>query len=186
MCWDYPRGRGGTRDLDAIGTGGVGLSPRARGNLPVALQEVAVAGTIPAGAGEPASSVMPAAFREDYPRGRGGTRRGCELQRSGRGLSPRARGNRCCRRCWQRQQGTIPAGAGEPSCIQPWQSLNRDYPRGRGGTQSRLQVGQDVLGLSPRARGNLSNIPDAVGQHGTIPAGAGEPASSSRRSSWTC
>ena len=127
---------------------GLGLSPRVRGNLDrhprgseparfgrnmTALRgsipagscrhssrspdEVA-GGSIPAGAGEPASLVCCIV----YPRGCGGT--DVDADRS-RGLSPRVRGNpspRRGRRCHPnrrtvRPEGSIPAGAGEPLAI---------------------------------------------------------------------
>ena len=127
----YPRGRGGTRHPDMGWRGNWGLSPRARGNRG---RSVSVAWA--------------------YPRGRGGTHVCASLVVAGRGLSPRARGNRFGVSWRGRAWGPIPAGAGEPGRRSPMTRTIRAYPRGRGGTIDLAHARGDVLGLSPRARGN--------------------------------
>ncbi len=114
LIWDYPRGRGGTRHNTARSDSFEGLSPRARWNLGAVGVDDDLAGTIPAGAGEPRRRPLTRRTAGDYPRGRGGTRAVHTLAASGAGLSPRARGNRQAIDFEVVLGGTIPAGAGEP------------------------------------------------------------------------
>ena len=44
-----------------------------------------------------------------------------------------------------------------------------------GGTDDAIDCCEDVLGLSPRVRGNHSGVADSVAGAGSIPACAGEP-----------
>ena len=110
----YPRGCGGTGMPYRLMVAAWGLSPRVRGNLVVDVGAQLHDGSIPAGAGEPAPTARAASRLQVYPRGCGGTRtsrgstrppgvypRGCGGTRpppaeatTGRGLSPRVRGNR--------------------------------------------------------------------------------------------
>ena len=78
-----------------------------------------------------------------------------------------------------RGQGSIPAGAGEPSVHGSYHCRTRVYPRGCGGARVLMGHLSSASGLSPRVRGSpfLGRRP-APG-HGSIPAGAGEPGSSS-------
>ena len=136
--WAYPRGRGGTWLSCCRLAKLPGLSPRARGNLAVLLSSGQAAGPIPAGAGEPQSLGPVTGPCRAYPRGRGGTAWSARAGYPGEGLSPRARGNpsqtsRTCTYC-----GPIPAGAGEPCPGVYSASIARAYPRGRGGTVTRI------------------------------------------------
>ena len=135
----------------------------------------ALAGSIPAGAGEPFAASFSAFRRGVYPRGCGGALVDFRDDPCRAGLSPRVRGSRsgvihvsaCIR--------SIPAGAGEPrDCVSGHRSC-RVYPRGCGGARRRLDEGGLQQGLSPRVRG--SPIASAIGRiiSGSIPAGAGEP-----------
>ena len=49
------------------------------------------------------------------------------------------------------------------------------YPRACGGTQGALEAGQDLLGLSPRLRGNPFDPDHKSSGVRSIPAPAGEP-----------
>ena len=107
--------------------------------------------------------------------------RGNRLRRSGRsilGLSPRLRGNQ--RTATQRLNGgSIPAPAGEPSnrlAVRTCSDIGLS-PRLRGnhGQWRAVSLCADS-GLSPRLRGNrTSEHPRHGGNHGSIPAPAGEP-----------
>ena len=68
----YPRWRGGNIP-EALKPNLVkGLSPLARGKLPRAREQAVWTGPIPAGAGETAPPLPPAASSRAYPRWRGG------------------------------------------------------------------------------------------------------------------
>src|SRR5690554_2469477 len=112
---DYPRVCGGTDSCRDLRTSQRGLSPRLRGNRLARVARGADLKTIPASAGEPASTGEPHHAEQDYPRVCGGTRLPGACASWPAGLSPRLRGN-------QRELlevgdggGTIPASAGEPA-----------------------------------------------------------------------
>ena len=71
--------------------------------------------------------------------------------------------------------GSIPARAGEPCIRCPRRHWTRVYPRACGGTGKRNGHGLNQKGLSPRVRGNPTDVSAAQGFLGSIPARAGEP-----------
>ena len=133
--WVYPRGCGENRSETAKRPDDPGL--------------------LPAGAGEPDVGHVDVLSDGVYPRGCGGTTAPFGPPASGRGLSPRVRGNRrrSCRR--PPRGGSIPAGAGEPRYRPAYPPSRGVYPRGCGGTTSRNVGSPAARGLSPRVRGNL-------------------------------
>ncbi len=169
----YPRERGGTSDQRQSLTGRRGLSPRARGNPVPCARTVAIAGPIPASAGEPESLPQSDRPMRAYPRERGGTPDQCTFSEGAAGLSPRARGNLQIPAAVQSFIGPIPASAGEPMWRQQSLALIRAYPRERGGTVESQPVQRRLLGLSPRARGNPQFGSVATSESGPIPASAG-------------
>ena len=109
-----PARAGGTVD-DAVGTQlDTGLSPRVRGNLTVGVGVEAVAGSIPARAGEPMFSTLIPLVVAVYPRACGGTAQPFQRSSEVTGLSPRVRGNRRLHRHGRHHARSIPARAGEP------------------------------------------------------------------------
>ena len=155
--WDgmvYPRGCGGTTsESDGVPTArglsprvrgnptvtscrpsSMGLSPRVRGNPRCVPLSRGMAGSIPAGAGEPGTSFTLNVHRLVYPRGCGGTVAGAVVGDRYRGLSPRVRGNPPGAAREYADGGSIPAGAGEPTLPDDLGGRWRVYPRGCGGT----------------------------------------------------
>ena len=173
----YPRGCGGTVTTAWIPVTDAGLSPRVRGNHHGIPRGASVAGSIPAGAGEPKPRRGCPRPGWVYPRGCGGTRRRRRRLRVAPGLSPRVRGNRHDPAAVASRRRSIPAGAGEPVRRTSPGRSGQVYPRGCGGTGVWTAIQVFVLGLSPRVRGN----PRLRGRRGrlpgSIPAGAGEPIS---------
>ena len=159
----YPRECGGTQIAPHPQECLEGLSPRVRGNHRRYQGRLHDRRSIPASAGEPEAN-----------------------QRGGlvfRGLSPRVRGNQIRAARLLRVSGSIPASAGEPTMATRWMCRHGVYPRECGGTKGRWIGQMTCYGLSPRVRGNPIG-PVAGGAHrGSIPASAGEPSSSSSRSS---
>ena len=151
----YPRVCGGTESDGDEGELMPGLSPRVRGNLDGALQEISKTGSIPACAGEPPSARSSAARVRVYPRVCGGTVVLRSLGGTYEGLSPRVRGNRNGSHLRKLRPGSIPACAGEPVGICPLCGFEG--------------------GLSPRVRGNREGHGSGHGGRGSIPACAGEP-----------
>ena len=152
-----------------------GLSPRTRGNHTNPSLLTIGSGPIPANAGEPSLLLCAWLPLRAYPRERGGTVLQRPFKTVNQGLSPRTRGNR-----QQGQQGEsdlwpIPANAGEPSSRDCSASIDRAYPRERGGTRGNHDDPKGCKGLSPRTRGNPSARFPADGRPGPIPANAGEP-----------
>ena len=92
------------------------------------------------------------------------------------GLSPPTRGNRPSGLVEERHKRSIPAHAGEPVNVVVGVSVNRVYPRPRGGTAGVVRVPPYPNGLSPPTRGNPRIRFGFALDWGSIPAHAGEPA----------
>ena len=71
--------------------------------------------------------------------------------------------------------GSIPARAGEPAWAAGGPQVFGVYPRACGGTTLRNGLTNELLGLSPRVRGNRRDSGAWLGAKGSIPARAGEP-----------
>ena len=112
----YPRACGGTRLISSMEKCKEGLSPRLRGNRPVARPCRAGCRSIPAPAGEPVAGGAQQCRKWVYPRACGGTQRFRVSRCFSSGLSPRLRGNRHVHRDQRPHDGSIPAPAGEPLC----------------------------------------------------------------------
>ena len=175
LSWVYPRVGGGTNSRrTATGSGG-GLSPRGRGNRTSRTVYPENTGSIPAWAGEPALRKIAVALFTVYPRVGGGTSLEAWQPQSGRGLSPRGRGNPA-RRTQPRAPGrSIPAWAGEPQCRVVQVQVDTVYPRVGGGTWIVSEFMPRRKGLSPRGRGNPGDEPGHRAGPRSIPAWAGEP-----------
>ena len=133
-CKVYPRVCGGTGLVIAPLLMMAGLSPRVRGNHPVAGPAEPFRGSIPACAGEPFSPwavKLPGAV---YPRVCGGTDKWAVKTRIIYGLSPRVRGNRGPAPAVSVTHGSIPACAGEPPRGGGCPVAGEVYPRVCGGT----------------------------------------------------
>ena len=152
-----------------------GLSPRVRGNLDGHRRHGEVVGSIPACAGEPTRRLTTSTHGPVYPRVCGGTPPTRFSYGAHSGLSPRVRGNREHRQPKHHRPRSIPACAGEPPAWRASYSPCRVYPRVCGGTVSVQHIVQGRSGLSPRVRGNLVRRQCAMRSHGSIPACAGEP-----------
>ena len=178
----YPRVCGGTAVPVTEEAPPEGLSPRVRGNLKAGIEAFIDYGSIPACAGEPGCGAVAPSTCRVYPRVCGGTNvptgnYGWEM-----GLSPRVRGNRDRLPGLIRRGGSIPACAGEPVRATPRAAIRWVYPRVCGGTSPLQALDGQREGLSPRVRGNLLTWVAGRDQDGSIPACAGEPIRSSRRS----
>ena len=73
------------------------------------------------------------------------------------------------------EQGSIPAGAGEPLHAESLTIKIWVYPRGCGGAELPDVLHGLARGLSPRVRGSQSSTLRLFSSLGSIPAGAGEP-----------
>ena len=134
-AWVYPRVCGGTL-LPRWGVqASEGLSPRVRGNRAGTGLQTAVAGSIPACAGEPRRRNTRPRRSRVYPRVCGGTRVHGATPIGIRGLSPRVRGNRRKSPACRAGSGSIPACAGEPEWSWPFRDQPGVYPRVCGGTK---------------------------------------------------
>ena len=91
------------------------------------------------------------------------------------GLSPRVRGNHNRTHREIAMIRSIPARAGEPRSASGRSSHSRVYPRACGGTEQFKAAGYQMLGLSPRVRGNRDDFREYYPHGGSIPARAGEP-----------
>ena len=111
----YPRACGETPTFREWVGERQGLSPRMRGNQGRPPGRGPGCGSIPAHAGKPDQSLKLRALHWVYPRACGETLRTGRCGRSGRGLSPRMRGNLLAKRLKHELKWSIPAHAGKPS-----------------------------------------------------------------------
>ena len=129
----YPRVCGGASYITGIVHPDQGLSPRVRGSPKETRKEDGVIRSIPACAGEP-SPHSGSVFRlRVYPRVCGGAAQPIARTLGGTGLSPRVRGSPDGGWLDERDQGSIPACAGEPASTNAMRSQSQVYPRVCGG-----------------------------------------------------
>ena len=171
----YPRVCGGTIRCPSDRPSTAGLSPRVRGNRRDQPPPPALAGSIPACAGEPVVTRVFCRYGRVYPRVCGGTVfRALDIFTEW-GLSPRVRGNPEPPYSPAPFCGSIPACAGEPRLAVAGIVGLRVYPRVCGGTGGGWQLRRWRWGLSPRVRGNPARTALDPSDLGSIPACAGEP-----------
>ena len=151
-----------------------GLSPRGRGKRWQRPGKGAGFRSIPAWAGETAGSLAVLLNCPVYPRVGGGNHPGGKGVAAGRGLSPRGRGKPGGAGSGGCAGRSIPAWAGETAGEVVTVLMFQVYPRVGGGNAGGSEARPHTLGLSPRGRGKLANLPDWRIQRGSIPAWAGE------------
>ena len=170
----HPRVGGGNRPGRAAGCIRWGSSPRGRGKQVEQQLADAVAGLIPAWAGETCGWALRQPIVWAHPRVGGGNWRGGSLFGLARGSSPRGRGKQPRHRRPVQHRGLIPAWAGEttnkPALLWP----ARAHPRVGGGNYSSLNRRAVIPGSSPRGRGKPPDHAGAWRGLGLIPAWAGE------------
>ena len=178
----YPRVGGETRENPSSISQKRGLSPRGRGNLPAVRLAARPGRSIPAWAGKPGIYGWLGQFPAVYPRVGGETTRSRKSRRTVDGLSPRGRGNRRTGTGYDGSQWSIPAWAGKPDPRRPTSTSAGVYPRVGGETMLGVVIDGLLRGLSPRGRGNLGTAESGVAYRWSIPAWAGKPSCSRRRS----
>ena len=181
----YPRPRGGTGQHQHNPVSRAGLSPPTRGNRRADGGGHVGRRSIPAHAGEPSPTRGGRMSPAVYPRPRGGTRRRGDGTTESSGLSPPTRGNLIVNGLTLILPRSIPAHAGEPYPDLAAPESAAVYPRPRGGTAHALTGARGRPGLSPPTRGNPANLPERQSCPRSIPAHAGEPATSARGRSAT-
>ena len=152
-----------------------GLSPRVRGSRRRGPASDPAAGSIPACAGKPASSIRTSCPPRVYPRVCGEAVSFFGSQAPYMGLSPRVRGSLAVRARSALGQGSIPACAGKPDQPSGDRSSGRVYPRVCGEARRDVREVDAVKGLSPRVRGSRPGGWRDQSAAGSIPACAGKP-----------
>ena len=150
----YPRAGGETGRAGRVTVTAPGLSPRGRGNPKPTICQYLDDRSIPARAGKPSMVGTPPASDRVYPRAGGETSRQVPGRYALVGLSPRGRGNPQQSAPSDRAVGSIPARAGKPSACSGRSWASAVYPRAGGETDMVPKADYDVVGLSPRGRGN--------------------------------
>ena len=177
----YPRTRGATSVMALKWALRSGLSPHARGNREHYDRVPPRERSIPARAGQPTCRCTDSRVRGVYPRTRGATLKRVHHASALRGLSPHARGNRCCAGRPSGARGSIPARAGQPESGGSRWAGQWVYPRTRGATQLIATTNVYIEGLSPHARGNRLATSLRIRDSGSIPARAGQPVTPASR-----
>ena len=180
MSWSepvrvYPRPRGGAAHSMTCLRMFPGLSPPTRGS-PLDFDPTdAPDGSIPAHAGEPFFIATSATEIGVYPRPRGGAASNVLARLGNGGLSPPTRGSPSFLVFRRDQCRSIPAHAGEPESDSAMGTINRVYPRPRGGATRSPQAHAMDSGLSPPTRGSRGHSSGKIINPWSIPAHAGEP-----------
>ena len=151
-----------------------GLSPRVRGKRHQLTPDDLLERSIPACAGETASSANHSLAAKVYPRVCGGNGHSPLVPGYGGGLSPRVRGKLVRWYFIEAKRRSIPACAGETP--DPGRPAGRGqvYPRVCGGNHARNTSPAVSRGLSPRVRGKRRRPVRKGGAARSIPACAGE------------
>ena len=135
--------------------------------------------SIPAGAGNPLEGgTRPGGLRV-HPRGCGESKHMTMQQQMAKGPSPRVRGIQAADGRDGGEGGSIPAGAGNPSERRAGAPMSRVHPRGCGESNPGRSASSEGRGPSPRVRGIPSRSRNTAGGSRSIPAGAGNPWSTS-------
>ena len=175
----YPRWRGELSTIYPPLLNGTGLSPLARGTLPLVSCRPRKNRFIPAGAGNSNSYTDKSSKQTVYPRWRGKLPLRLMNDNKNGGLSPLARGTRSTITSKSAESRFIPAGAGNSVLSLPYIARISVYPRWRGELISLLEYMSCAHGLSPLARGTQRHAGRAAIPPRFIPAGAGNSFSSS-------
>ena len=175
----HPRVCGEARIARSTGGHVTGPSPRVRGSLTVARPAGLRPGSIPACAGKPGAWARWRRPSRVHPRVCGEAA-ALDAQRVGEpGPSPRVRGSLIQLRHRVQRRGSIPACAGKPGTPKAWGRSPRVHPRVCGEATTKTLAASKVVGPSPRVRGSPEVARHRMLEHGSIPACAGKPASSS-------
>ena len=150
-----------------------GSSPHARGTRCIRAWLNSSAGTIPACAGNTASSTSTTVSNGDHPRMRGEHGSVTSRYLSPPGSSPHARGTLLDVVVKPSDGGIIPACAGNTTPSPPHGAPPWDHPRMRGEHAVGVPSMARVPGSSPHARGTRGERRDLVHVVGIIPACAG-------------
>ncbi len=148
-----PRGCGGDSADPRAAIPIRGRSPRVRGRRKRNVRRQRLAGSIPAGAGETASSRACCRRRWVDPRGCGGDYQQPPSASQSLGRSPRVRGRPSPDDAGPSLHGSIPAGAGETRVLRAMEEVLGVDPRGCGGDIWLFGLGAVKRGRSPRVRG---------------------------------
>ena len=170
----HPRECGADCDSHSNGIRRVGSSPRVRGRQGVPIGNEAIAGLIPASAGQTNCPAMWCFNARAHPR-ECGADPNSELDiLSSRGSSPRVRGRLMDQISAKVASGLIPASAGQTAVRTGWGKWCRAHPRECGADDLPVRAGDIVEGSSPRVRGRRLGAHPHHNSAGLIPASAGQ------------
>ena len=170
---DHPRMRGEHLSTQSMPLPMTGSSPHARGTRYFWYSLSALAGIIPACAGNTVFWNVEGSAGGDHPRMRGEHKANRIHARLFRGSSPHARGTLVTEVGGMRLFGIIPACAGNTSGRVAVCRLRGDHPRMRGEHLRELTLKRHPLGSSPHARGTHQGLRRQGGARRIIPACAG-------------
>ena len=151
-----------------------GSSPRVRGKRRPVREDPGDRGLIPARAGKTRSTGTSSRTGRAHPRACGENRRNVVGGVAPPGSSPRVRGKRTTAARAFKRWGLIPARAGKTVRVFTAMGLVRAHPRACGENDHVAQIAPAGAGSSPRVRGKLDAVDEAVDVLGLIPARAGK------------
>ena len=160
--WDHPRACGEQSRLISSALLRSGSSPRMRGAARETSSVAFPSGIIPAHAGSSSTAGKPRCPARDHPRACGEQRNGISLIAPDYGSSPRMRGAVIGSAGFAGTPRIIPAHAGSRRETAPPPQRSRDHPRACGEQDSDGVLDLAILGSSPRMRGAVSKLCNAV------------------------
>ena len=152
----------------------MGTSPRMRGKQEYYPHKPGWYRNIPAYAGKTRRGFHRGQWCKEHPRVCGENARNGMSLFVVAGTSPRMRGKLIPRQSWRRPRGNIPAYAGKTMGSQLMRGTGPEHPRVCGENPHLTRAGGESWGTSPRMRGKLSSLFDAMGSQWNIPAYAGK------------
>ena len=158
----------------------LGPSPRVRGSRVSRVGQLPADGSIPACAGKPAAFADAPPPSRVHPRVCGEASFMTPWNHLVKGPSPRVRGSLEQKVGGRVRSGSIPACAGKPQTNLFALDMGGVHPRVCGEAVRGHAQGAGGRGPSPRVRGSLVYHPLQPHRHGSIPACAGKPRSTSR------
>ena len=150
-----------------------GSSPLARGTRPVATEQQARPGLIPARAGNTRGALNSSSLTGAHPRSRGEHAALLRLSTTLPGSSPLARGTPKLALSCTKARGLIPARAGNTPRTREADPVPGAHPRSRGEHLPRGRRRPHAWGSSPLARGTPLATAAGLRMNGLIPARAG-------------
>ena len=179
--WVHPRSRGAASTPPPGSAALGGPSPLTRGSPALLRRLAGLARSIPAHAGQPIALVEALTVVPVHPRSRGAALTCVRQRERSPGPSPLTRGSRARESARRASERSIPAHAGQPRAGPATCQRAPVHPRSRGAADPVVATAAPTEGPSPLTRGSRRPVVVPADERGSIPAHAGQPSKTYRR-----